>query len=60
MLSVPFELSRFRYEGGVNRCSDVLDAEGFLFNAELDVVSLRAELHTAFAQLYKGVGSRWH
>ena len=53
------ELSRLRYEGGVSSYSDVLDAERYQFNAELDVVGTRVELMTAIAQLYKALGGGW-
>jgi outer membrane protein, multidrug efflux system len=53
------ELSRLRYEGGVASYSDVLDAERFLFNAELQSVQTRGDLLTACAQLYKSLGGGW-
>jgi multidrug efflux system outer membrane protein len=53
------ELARLRYEGGVSSYSDVLDAERFAFNAELDTVSTRAELLSAVTQLYKALGGGW-
>jgi multidrug efflux system outer membrane protein len=53
------ELSRLRYEGGVSSYSDVLDAERFLFSAELDAVTTRADLLSSIAQLYKSLGGGW-
>ena len=53
------KLSRLRYEGGVSSYSDVLDAERFLFNAELTAIQTRSDLLSAFAQLYKALGGGW-
>jgi outer membrane protein, multidrug efflux system len=53
-------LSRMRYENGVSSYSDVLDAERFLFNAELGLVQTRAQLLTAYAQFYKTLGGGWY
>lgn len=53
------ELSRLRYDGGVASYSDVLDAERFLFNAELQVIQTQGDLLTAGAQLYKALGGGW-
>jgi outer membrane protein, multidrug efflux system len=51
-----FELSRLRYEEGISSYSDLLDAQRFLFNAELSAVQTRNELLAATAQLYKALG----
>lgn len=53
------ELSQLRYEGGVASYSDVLDAERFLFSAELQVIQTRGDLLTAGAQLYRALGGGW-
>ena len=53
------ELSRLRYEGGVASYSDVLDAERFLFNAELQSIQTRGDWLIACAQLYKSLGGGW-
>lgn len=53
------ELSLLRYEGGVASYSDVLDAERFLFSAELQAVQTRGDLLTACAQLYRALGGGW-
>jgi len=50
------ELSSLRYEGGVASYSDVLDAQRFLFNAELTAVQTRNNLLNASVQLYKALG----
>jgi multidrug efflux system outer membrane protein len=54
------ELSRLRYQGGVDDYSDVLDAERFLFNAELQAIQTRSDLLTGLAQLYKALGGGWN
>lgn len=53
------ELSTLRYEGGVASYSDVLDAQRFLFNAELTAVQTRNALLNAGVQLYKALGGGW-
>jgi NodT family efflux transporter outer membrane factor (OMF) lipoprotein len=50
------ELSTLRYEGGVSSYSDVLDAQRFLFNAELTAVQTHNSLLNAMVQLYKALG----
>jgi multidrug efflux system outer membrane protein len=50
------ELARLRYEGGVASYSDVLDAQRFLFSAELTAVQTRNNLLNASVQLYKALG----
>jgi multidrug efflux system outer membrane protein len=52
-------LSRLRYEAGVASFSDVLDAERFLFSAELSAVQTRADVLVAVAQLYRALGGGW-
>jgi len=53
------ELSQMRYDGGVASYSDVLDAERFLFNAELQTIQSRSDLLQASALLYKALGGGW-
>lgn len=53
------ELSTLRYEGGVASYSDVLDAQRFLFSAELTAVQTRNALVNATVQLYKALGGGW-
>jgi multidrug efflux system outer membrane protein len=53
------ELSTLRYEGGVASYSDVLDAQRFLFSAELTAVQTRSTLLNATVQLYKALGGGW-
>jgi multidrug efflux system outer membrane protein len=50
------DLASLRYEGGVASYSDVLDAQRFLFNAELNAIQTRAQLLNASVQLYKALG----
>ena len=50
------ELATLRYEGGVASYSDVLDAQRFLFSAELTAVQTRNNLLNATVQLYKALG----
>jgi multidrug efflux system outer membrane protein len=50
------ELSTMRYEGGVASFSDVLDAQRFLFSAELTAVQTRNNLLDTTVQLYKALG----
>lgn len=54
------ELSRLRYDGGVSSYSDVLDAERYLFSAELTAIQTRSDLLAAYAQLYKALGGGWN
>ena len=53
------ELSTLRYEGGVASYSDVLDAQRYLFSAELTAVQTRNALLAATVQLYKALGGGW-
>jgi len=53
------ELADLRYEGGVASYSDVLDAQRFLFSAELTAVQSRNAVLAATVQLYKAVGGGW-
>jgi len=53
------ELSQLRYDGGVASYSDVLDAQRFLFNAELTAIQTRNSLLNANVQLYRALGGGW-
>lgn len=53
------DLSTLRYEGGVASYSDVLDAQRFLFSAELTAVQTRNALLAATVQLYRALGGGW-
>lgn len=53
------EISSLRYEGGVSSYSDVLDAQRFLFSAELTAVQTRNAVLAATVQLYKALGGGW-
>ena len=50
------ELAQLRYEGGVASYSDVLDAQRYLFSAQLSAVQTRNNLLNASVQLYKSLG----
>ncbi len=54
-----FELAQMRYEGGVASYSDVLDAQRYLFSAQLTAVQTRNDLLNASVQLYKALGGGW-
>lgn len=53
------ELSELRYVGGVSSYTDVLDAQRFLFTAELTLAELRSARLSAVVQLYKALGGGW-
>ena len=53
------DLSQMRYEGGVSDYSDVLDAQRYLFSAQLTAVQTRNSLLNATVQLYKALGGGW-
>lgn len=53
------ELAQMRYEGGVASYSDVLDAQRYLFSAQLTAVQTRNSLLNATVQLYKALGGGW-
>ena len=50
------ELAQLRYEGGVASYSDVLDAQRFLFNAQLTEVQTRNALLNTMVQLHRALG----
>ena len=53
------ELSTLRYDGGVTSYSEVLDAQRFLFSAELQLAQTRRDHRVAIVQLYKALGGGW-
>ena len=53
------ELAQWRYEGGVDSYSDVLNAQRSLFSAQLTAVQTRNSLLAAAVQLYKALGGGW-
>ncbi len=53
------DLSMLRYEAGVSSYSDVLDAQRFLFEAELALADLRGTHLKAIVQLYRSLGGGW-
>lgn len=53
------ELARLRYDAGISSYSDLLDAQRFLFSAELTAVQTRNNLLAATTQLYKALGGGW-
>jgi len=55
-----FELSQLRYNEGIASYTDLLDAQRFLFSAELNAVQTRNTLLASIAQLYKAVGGGWN
>jgi outer membrane protein TolC len=54
-----FELSELRYNEGISSYSDLLDAQRYLFTAQLDAVQTRANLLVAVTQLYQALGGGW-
>ncbi len=53
------QLSEWRYEEGIASYSDVMDAQRFLFSAQLGAVQTRNDLLAATSQLYKALGGGW-
>jgi multidrug efflux system outer membrane protein len=53
------ELSELRYEGGVTSYTEVLDAQRFLFDAELALADVRRARLVAMVQLYRALGGGW-
>lgn len=53
------DLSETRYQGGVASYGEVLDAQRYLFAAELTLTTLRAQQLTAAIQLYRALGGGW-
>ncbi len=54
-----FELAQLRYTEGIASYSDLLDAQRYLFAAQLQAVQTRASLLVAVAQLYQALGGGW-
>jgi multidrug efflux system outer membrane protein len=53
------ELARERYENGYSDYIDVLDAERSLFNAQLQLASVRGDYDRALVNLYRALGGDW-
>jgi multidrug efflux system outer membrane protein len=53
------ELSQWRYSEGIASYTDLLDAQRFLFSAQLSTVQTLNNLLAAIVQLYKGLGGGW-
>jgi len=54
-----FELSELRYNEGISSYFDLLDAQRYLFSAQLNAVQTRANLLVAVTQLYQALGGGW-
>ncbi len=54
------ELSQLRYDEGISSYADLLDAQRFVFSAQLTAVQTHNDLLTAVAQLYKALGGGWN
>ena len=53
------ELANERYENGYSDYIDVLDAERSLFNAQLQLASVRGDYERALVDLYRALGGDW-
>ena len=53
------ELSELRYQGGVASYTEVLDAQRFLFSAELTLAEIRSARLSAVVDLYRALGGGW-
>jgi multidrug efflux system outer membrane protein len=54
------DLSRMRYLDGIASYTDLLDAQRFLFSAQLGAVQTRNALLIAHAQLFRALGGGWN
>ena len=52
-------LANLQYQGGYTSYSTVLQAEQALFPAELNLVSIRAQMFTSSVNIYKAMGGGW-
>jgi len=52
-------LAELRYDGGYASYIEVLDAERFHFDAELQYVQLQGEVYASLANTYKAMGGGW-
>ncbi len=52
-------LAELRYDGGYASYIEVLDAERFLFDAELQYVQLQGEVYASLVSTYKAMGGGW-
>ncbi len=53
------QLANLQYKGGYTSYSTVLQAEQALFPAELNLVSIRAQMFTSSVNIYKAMGGGW-
>jgi multidrug efflux system outer membrane protein len=53
------ELANLQFQGGYTSYSTVLQAEQALFPAELNLVSIRAQMFTSSVNIYKAMGGGW-
>lgn len=53
------DLARMQFDGGYTSYSTVLQAEQALFPAELNLVSLRAQVFGSAVNIYKAMGGGW-
>ena len=53
------ELSELRYQGGVASYTEILDAQRFLFAAELQLSDVRSGRLQAIVELYRALGGGW-
>jgi outer membrane protein TolC len=53
------QLSRLRYQGGLDNFLQVLDAETRLFDGQLVLVDLKREELVAIVRLYRALGGGW-
>ena len=52
-------LARLRYDEGYSSYIDVLDAQRSLFDAELQYVSVQADVYASLVNTYKAMGGGW-
>ena len=52
-------LANLQYQGGYTSYATVLQAEQALFPAELNLVSIRAQMFTSSVNIYKAMGGGW-
>jgi len=52
-------LARLRYDGGYASYIEVLDAQRFLFDAQLQYVAIQGDLYASLIGTYKAMGGGW-
>ena len=52
-------MAELRYDGGYASYIEVLDAERFLFDAQLQYVQLQGEVYASLVNTYKAMGGGW-